>query len=354
MLRAATLGPSGSTTRADPSDCHDDWIGEWKSCRTDLARFDGYLDALRKQGFSYVAALLSATTLVGFVTGTVVTPEVKAAILIVTQGLVVVLAFLEKEYRLMGQAIVVRARILERQLNLAESDTIAVFSDAAKLWVTDQILNVGFVALTLALGCALLAPANGLNIYDLLTAWPLDAVTLATLVATLLVLWSSRRHLSRLLDLEVDRVKAVVGDPVRFVIYSLYPTSRMSAVNWIWGGWKGRRRTPYRFDLKLSGAQAPILRISGGGSAPYETPPSPITFQWSVGLNYLEGCPIEWDTKGCPAGLYRWTLEWSSPEWTDPASPWRRHPWLDRRGGGSSEHMTLDTVVEIVTSRRRR
>ncbi len=350
MVRIATQGKGSSSTKSDPSDCHDDWISEWKSCRTDLARFDGYLDGLRKQGFSFVTALLSATTLVGLVSGTVVTPEVKAAILIVTQGLVVALAFLEKEYRLMGEAIVVRARLLERQLNLAESDTISVFSDAAKLWVTDQILNVGFVVLTLALGCALLAPASGFNALDLLTAWPLNAVSLATLIAALLVLWSSHRHLSRLLDLEVDRVKAAEGDPVRFVIYSLYPTSRMPTVNWILGGWRSRRRTPYRLDLKLTGERAPTVRFAGGGVESGEVVPPPIAFRQSVRLSYLEGFPIQWDTKGCPAGLYRWTLEWSSPEWTDAASPWRRHDWLDWKGVGTSEHNTLDIEVEILAS----
>jgi len=348
MVLKVKAAPSGQSTPADPADCHDDWIDEWKSCRTDLARFDGYLDTLRKQGFSYVATLLSATTLLGYVAGTVVTPPVKAAILIVTQGLIVAVAFLEKEYRLMGEATATRARILERQLNLAESDTITVVSEAARLWVTDLILNVGFIVLTLALGCALLSPIGGLTLLGLIQSWPLNAVTAASIVATFLVLWSSHRQLSRMLDLEVDRVKAISGDSVKFTIYSLYPTSRMPALNWLLGGWKGRKRSRYRLELVLIGVRAPTVRLPGSKHVHADSTPSSIEYRFCLSMHYLESYEIEWDTEGLPAGVYQWSLAWKSPEWTDSKSPWRHHAGLDRHWVGSAEHVPLGAVVEVL------
>jgi hypothetical protein len=113
-----------------PSTKNDLAVKEWQTARDVLQKFDDRIADLRKYGFSFVTALLTAQSLlVPLVvkdTGVTGVPDmVKFGVIAVTLLLVVTLRLLEKNYQLFQAAAAVRALILERRLNLELTETIS-------------------------------------------------------------------------------------------------------------------------------------------------------------------------------------------------------------------------------------
>lgn len=294
-------------------------LQEWSKCRDTISSFDALLDALRKQGFTFVSALLSSTAVIATVSGTVVTPMARAAILMVTIGLIVVLAVLEKYYREVLRAASVRASILEQQLNLGESRTITFYYNQAHLWFSDLELSVGFVGLTWLLGLAILDPALSLSAFALA---PMFSITVAAVVASVMIVLAGRTIYDEGVDISVDRLNATVGDPVLILITNMFQ----------------RREHPQEdkdkpWQLTVNATVSPVKTLSGlaikndGKEAvpdQQKAVPDQQSATWKEELLYFDGFCKEWDTSGLKPGIYRWDFSWSVE--SDPRQGKRKQP----------------------------
>jgi hypothetical protein len=157
-------------------------VKEWETARDVLQKFDDRIHDLRKYGFTFVTALLTAQSLlVPFVvnqTGSTGVPDiVKFGVIAATLLLVVTLRLLERNYQLFQQAAAVRALILERRLNLELTETISqrYKDDHVALLVIGVYIMFAFGVG--AVGCFILLP-NYLLIESLIV---LTAVTIGVL-----------------------------------------------------------------------------------------------------------------------------------------------------------------------------
>lgn len=99
------------------------FMEEWKIARETIAKFDDHLHDLRKYGFSFITALLTAESLL--MPGITAFPaEVKVAVLIVTLVLIVAIHLIDRMYQVIQEAVSTRAKILERILNLELTEDI--------------------------------------------------------------------------------------------------------------------------------------------------------------------------------------------------------------------------------------
>jgi hypothetical protein len=100
---------------------------EWETARDVLQKFDDRIHDLRKYGFSFVTALLTAQSLlIPYVKDTTSVPDdVKLGVIAITLLLIVTLRLLEKNYQLFQAAAATRALILETRLNLELTETIS-------------------------------------------------------------------------------------------------------------------------------------------------------------------------------------------------------------------------------------
>ena len=100
-------------------------LEEWKSARALLQFFDDKLHDLRKYGFSFVTALLSAEGILlssDLARGAPV--QAKFAVFFVTLMLILALHLIDKNYRVFEKAATTRALVLERKLNIELSEII--------------------------------------------------------------------------------------------------------------------------------------------------------------------------------------------------------------------------------------
>lgn len=96
-------------------------LKEWERSRDVLEKFDEYTHDVRKYGFSFVTALLTAQAIL---TPSGVPGYIKLGIFLATLVLLVALRLFEKNYELFQRAASSRARILEKFLNLELTETI--------------------------------------------------------------------------------------------------------------------------------------------------------------------------------------------------------------------------------------
>jgi len=252
---------------AQPSEA-DYSIDEWKEARSVLARLDGNLHDLRKYGFSFITALLAANSLIGQGTGGVTIPSsVKLVIFIITLGLIVGLRVLDTNYTLFQQATSMRARILEKRLNLDITQTISRLFFLQTWWVYIQWLYLAFVALTTLLGLVVLYP-NGLDMLVMVVAGVVSAV---------IVRGIHGKKLNSIEDWTLDR-KVISGKaPLRITLTNLV------------GG-----------PIKLPKGEAVWKIVSYSGELQAEfVPEDDIVIDSRDGYDWL------WDHQGSKAGLYR-------------------------------------------------
>jgi hypothetical protein len=102
---------------------------EWEMSRATLQFFDDKLHDLRKYGFSFLTALLTAGSILTPVilsdTSTTVQYTVKLAVFVVTLMLITALHLFDVNYRIFQQAVLTRVLVLERELNLELSEVIS-------------------------------------------------------------------------------------------------------------------------------------------------------------------------------------------------------------------------------------
>jgi len=143
----------------DPSKEEDRLMDEWKSARDVISSFDDRLTDLRKTGFGFVSALLTAQALLisGVTNGSGSVPDlVKVGVIWVTFVLIGALRLTENNYRFFQQAASLRAKILERHLNLELTETIANKYNMEGMWHHFNDLYYLLVAATGVLGIAVI------------------------------------------------------------------------------------------------------------------------------------------------------------------------------------------------------
>jgi hypothetical protein len=98
---------------------------EWVKARDLLQFFDGQLHDLRKFGFSFVTALMTADGLLLSSSLSVNTPGlIKFGVFVVTALLILAIHLLDKNYLVLQEAADLRAVVLERNLNIELSSAI--------------------------------------------------------------------------------------------------------------------------------------------------------------------------------------------------------------------------------------
>lgn len=201
------------------------FMEEWKKARDVLAQFDDRLKDLRKVGFSFLTALLAADAIIFKVKvdDIVLSEWVKWAVLVVNLLLIVTLLLIDSNYRVFQRATAMRAKVLERYLNLELTEVIAQRHRAE---------NVGWFVTAMYMAFTV-----GVLILGLVTITNLSALSLLVIVffiANIVILYlSSQRPRAILhypygmLDWTLDRLECVLGDEVRLTLTNLESDKKM-------------------------------------------------------------------------------------------------------------------------------
>ena len=133
---------------------------EWSAIRSVISAFDTNLHDLRKTGLAVITALLTATavsTLFGL-------PNYEVFILILlTIILIVIMQYLDQDYRTFQKAAMARATVIEPMLNVELSQKIATIYKNNYMYLVNPILYGTLVIIAGILGCAIIysgLPAN--------------------------------------------------------------------------------------------------------------------------------------------------------------------------------------------------
>jgi len=186
----------------------DNGFEEWLEARHTIGRFDDNLHDLRKYGFSFITALLTADAILtgpGSTTFPTAPGYLKLSILLVTLGLYVSLRQLDQHYRLFQQAASRRAIILERRLNVELTEEITHYyglsTPEIHWWLNVHRFYVGFLLLTTGLGLAILY--NGTDILS--SSVEMRTLILGAGVTYLLMRNIVRQGLPRAEDWSIDK-----------------------------------------------------------------------------------------------------------------------------------------------------
>lgn len=131
---------------------------EWKETRSVIARFDGYLDGLRRYGFVFIAALLAANSIQAYSSFSNIT---KVFLSVITIAFIVGLYFLDVYYRRMIEAASIRARVLETAV-LLDTELNEVTSDKFKKEKRQKYIKwiyIGFILIAVIVGVAVIVTA---------------------------------------------------------------------------------------------------------------------------------------------------------------------------------------------------
>jgi hypothetical protein len=130
-------------------------LEEWKETRGILSRFDGNLHDLRKYGFTFLAALFTIDALQKLVSNNI-TDYVRLGLIGITIAFIITLRFLDHNYQQFQNAASIRARILERMLNIEVTETISERYKKEKIYNWNLGVYIGFVIIALLIGFIIL------------------------------------------------------------------------------------------------------------------------------------------------------------------------------------------------------
>jgi hypothetical protein len=192
-------------------DSNKNFMEEWKIARETLAKFDDRLHDLRKYGFSFITALLTAQSLL--MSDSKALPDgVKVTVLIVTLTLIIALHLIDRIYQVIQEAVSTRAKILERTLNLELTEDIAFRYETNRLrWYVAGV----YIAFTIGvsiLGGAILYP-NYIYIV------PLGLVVIVTLI--LIVRRVKPHYKHGMIDWSLDRLECRPNEEVGITLTNL-------------------------------------------------------------------------------------------------------------------------------------
>lgn len=201
---------------AAPSPASTTNMSEWTAARATVERFDGYLNDLRKYGFTLITGLLAVTGYLSSSPATALSPSVKLGVGTAILVLVVTLSILDGLYRSFQRGAITRARILEGFLNLDLTSAIVHYVDAGRfrshfLWV-----YVAFATSTFVLGASVLWEYS-LQLIVMAVAYAIALGFIITLGSD----WPVG-----MVDWSVDRKLVTAGEPVRVTFTNLIPDAR--------------------------------------------------------------------------------------------------------------------------------
>ncbi len=162
-------------TAASKPSKDDNTLDEWDTIRTLLEKFDDRIQDLRKLGFTFITALLTAQSLLlpdsSKFSSSSTTPlptPIKLMVIMVTLCLIVALRLIERNYDLFERAAVTRGLVIERRLNLelteiisdrARSDHFSWYVTAAYAFFAITAGTVGYFVVIPTFQISILVPS---------------------------------------------------------------------------------------------------------------------------------------------------------------------------------------------------
>ncbi len=252
-------------------------LKEWEVARDTVRGFDDKLHELRKFGFSFLTVLLTAESilipgpLAESLKEVALPGIVRLSILLITLLFIVAINLIERNYYLFISAIIQRALVLERALNIELSEIITIRHREGKAqWYRDGV-NALFAGIVVILGYAILMP-------DLLLFLILFFVSLGVIFFTTWMM--SRLELEYphgMIDWSLDRNQCQQGDFVAITITNL------------------SQEISQRFDKGILFE----VKSLGGVSARKQPLDDPIVIKPGDSFTCL------WDTSSAPPGMYQ-------------------------------------------------
>lgn len=118
---------------------------EWKSCLSQIDKYDGYLNELRKYGFTLITGLITASSFLGFEAGTGL---IHLGVIVVTMILIMVLFWIDMFYQKVNSRVYARGKfielILKRKLIISMSN-LRTSGKLSPKWGNISVLYAGFV-----------------------------------------------------------------------------------------------------------------------------------------------------------------------------------------------------------------
>ncbi len=251
---------------------------EWKTGRSTIKDFDTRLHDLRKYGFSFLTALLTAEAILipaaaaAAVQSVGVPSFIKLGVFVVTLLLILALRLMDRYYVLFIKAIVDRTLILERVLNFELTETISQRHRDEKFRMSIIGLYISFSVAVGVLGTFTLLPDLPLIIWQIgITA---IVVLLIALIEGLNLLYGERGRL----DWIVGCTECSQGDLVRITATNL-----------------NKRKTEIVLDQGVVWA----VRTQDGKKVHEEKTSAPIPIYPQDSYTW------EWDTSKVPEDIYR-------------------------------------------------
>ncbi len=209
----SSAGGSSSTSRSD----------EWSAARSNVERFDGYLNDLRKYGFGLVTTLLTVTGYLSSSPSTSLPDATRLAVGGAILVLVIALAFLDGQYRSLQRGATIRARILEKYLNLDLTGSMAQFARLGQFSISYPLVYELTAAAVYVVGVGVLWGA-----------WLFELVWIPVfLVAAALVAMLGDDPQVGTVDWSVDAKIVPIGQPVRITFTNL---QELDGTKWLWAG----------------------------------------------------------------------------------------------------------------------
>jgi len=201
------------------------FLKEWEESRSSIKTLDERLHDIRKYGFTFITAFLTASTIlfqtysvapsVGF-EGVPFPETFKAAILGVTLLLILGLFILDRNYRVVQTAIRDRLLVLEKLLNIEVSDVITQRYRMGAVQSLMTFIYVFFVVGDLALGWVVLTK-DFVNLVILMIAGATVLVTILALSIDVVVL----NYRYGMVDWVIDKLECKQGESVRIIMTNL-------------------------------------------------------------------------------------------------------------------------------------
>ncbi len=193
------------------------FLKEWEIARFSVENCDKHLHDLRKYGFSFLTALLTAEsflipTWLPSSNSSVLPDYIKVAVLLVDLILIVALSLIDRNYLVVQGAAATRARILERILNLELTDVISFRYTLTNVKYYVAGVYVAFTLGVLVLGVSVLYP-NYIYIVFL--------GLVAIIVQFLVVKFVHLRYEYGRIDWTLDRLQCNSGDEVGITLTNL-------------------------------------------------------------------------------------------------------------------------------------
>lgn len=200
----------------DPKIPDDPRFEEWCITRELLSEYDGYIHDIRKYGFSFITALITAqailipsNNLTNILNPSGIPDHVKFGVFAVTLFLILAIAFFEKSYKLIQESTAKRALILELTMNLELSQTLISQFESREVRISETVVYILFIVGII--GLAFVTLSNTTYVYFLL-------IFSIIIMSVIIILKPSKSQRRDDVDWTVNRMVCNEGDIVEINI----------------------------------------------------------------------------------------------------------------------------------------